>query len=734
MWTLFYLLLISSSSYAQSVGEDTTRNNTHTHTRELEEVIVKGVGAKGSDRIGRFSISGYEINKRPALLGEHDAIKVLQSTSGVVAGMEGFSGLYVRGGMTDQNLYLLDGLPLLNVYHLGGLFSSFPTQSIDKVDFYKGSFPAAYAERSSSIVDIALKTPDFTDRHGTFSLGLMSGQLYFSTPIRKGASALSVGVRRTWFDVFSSPIIAIMNMTKKSDGQKTIFHYNFSDVLVKFSATDGRKNDLSLLLFYGKDNFKFGEERFDPENSRYVYQRDLNRMSWGNVGLSLNYKFFTPIGNLSIQPYISRAFSSDIQENLENNENSVSLNVVTKMRPTVFQTGMREIFDFHVTNGLEGVVGMQQTWYNYNVGNPTVNYSGIPSVSVSSRLQHYFRNSLLSGFVEFDCRIADAIQGSFGLRVNRYLSKEKNHWNMEPRVSLKVNLPHRSGIALGYSRMTQYSQQVSSNYIYLPSDAWLPMANFHKPLKSDIYFLGYSQVVNRCIAIRSELWWKNMHNMAEYKPDISFSTTTLPWYSKITFGKGWAYGLDLDIEGDYKSINWSASYGLMWNWREFSDINNGKRYPAKFDNRHKIDLSMGWKINDKMELTGQWEYLTGNRITLALYNVATPDIAFPDAPFVNPVDPEGHLKEGIDYFTGRDNVRMPAFHRLNLNLSRKGQINKKLSYQWDFGLYNAYCRMNPFSIVKSYLNLEWSNKGDYRKFRTLSLLPIIPSVSYTLNF
>ena len=172
----------------------------------------------------------------------------------------------------------------------------------------------------------------------------------------------------------------------------------------------------------------------------------------------------------------------------------------------------------------------------------------------------------------------------------------------------------------------------------------------------------------------------------------------------------------------------------MWNWRKFSDINEGKRFPAKFDNRNKLDISVGWKINRRLELTGQWTYMTGNRATVALYNIAPPDIAFPDAPFVNPLDPYGQRKDGIDYLNERHNVRLPSFHRLNLNLSLTGRLNERLTYQWDFGLYNAYSRMNPFTIVKNYDNLEWVTDGSYRKFKTLSIIPIIPSVSYTLNF
>lgn len=730
-----FILLNSIPIYSQTLPDNKNQSDTLHHTKVLKEVIVNGTGGKGRDKIGHMSISGAEINRRPALLGEHDVIKALQTTSGVVSGTEGFAGLYVRGGETDQNLYLLDGLPLLNVYHFGGLFSTFSTHSIQQVDFYKGAFPSLFAERASSIVDVALKRPDYNKTAGTFTVGLISGQLYFSTPLKKGNSALSVALRRTWFDVFSVPALAIINSTKKSDGKKNIFHYNFTDMIVKLSATDNRRNDLSFLMFYGKDNFKLGEERFDPDESKHIYQRDVNKMSWGNWGMALNYKLSTTIGDLKIQPYVSKAFSSDTEENMDDNGSSGSLTATTEVKPSVFQAGMRETFTFPILKGFGGEAGLQQTWYDYKeVGNPIVNYSGTTAGPVPSPFRNHFKNGLLSGFAELHWNIADIFQGSIGLRGNRYLSKEMKHWNLEPRFSMKINLPYSSNISLGYSRVTQYAQQVSSNYIYLPSDAWLPTASYTKPLVCDIYSLGYFKSFNKDYILKAELWWKNMKDLAEYKPNTSVTTTTLPWYGKMTFGKGWAYGLDLEMDGSYKSINWNIAYGLMWNWRKFPGINSGRKYPAKFDNRHKLDISVGWKINDRMELNGQWEYMTGNRTTLALYNIAPPDVAFPDSPFVNPMDPGTGRQDGIDYYENRNNVRIPSFHRLNLNLSVKGRINKRITYQWDFGLYNAYCRMNPFTVVKNYVNDKWSDKGDYRKFKTLSLLPILPSVSYTINF
>ena len=728
------ILMANFTASANGNSQYSEDTDTITDPKDLQEVIVRGVRDHGKDKIGHLSISGAEINKRPALLGEHDVIKSLQSTSGVVAGTEGFAGLYVRGGETDQNLYMLDGLPLLNVYHFGGLFSTFSTYSIERVDFYKGAFPALFAERVSSIVDVGLKTPDYNNIRGVFSVGLISGQLYLTTPVKKEHSALSVSLRRTWFDVFSAPAIAILNATKKADGRKTIFNYNFTDLSLKFSATDHRRNDISLLFFFGKDNFKLGEERFDPEDRKSTNEKDINRMSWGNWGFSADYRLTTSIGDLSLQPYVSKAFSSDIEENLRRGEGDLDLTSTTSVKPSVFQVGMREFFSFPILHGLEGEAGLQQTWYDYKVGNPTAQYSDITTSNTTTPFSNHLKNWLLSAFGEIFWNVEDIFKGSVGVRGNRYISDELAHWNLEPRLSMKVSLPHESSVSIGVSRMTQYAQQVTSNYMYLPSDAWLPTASYQKPLVCDIYSLGYFKNFKKDYNIKAEVWWKNMHDLADYKPNTSVTTTTLSWHEKLTYGKGWAYGLDLEFDGKCRNVNWNVAYGLMWNWRKFPGINSGRRFPAKFDNRHKIDINLGWQINDRLELTGQWEYMTGNRTTLALYNIAPPDIAFPDAPFVNPIDMNGKRQDGIDYFENRNNMRIPAFHRLNLNLSLKGQLNKRLTYQWDFGLYNAYCRMNPFTVKKDYINDKWSDKGDYREFKTLSLLPILPSVSYTINF
>ena len=477
------VLFVLQISYPQSLNIDTIPK-----AEELNEVVVTGRHGIGRDKIGRMSISGLEINKQPALFGERDLIKSIQTTSGVVSGTEGFAGLYVRGGETDQNLYLLDGLPLLNVYHLGGLFSTFSSHSVDRVDFYKGFFPPQYGGRASSVVDVMAKKPDLFKTKGIFSLGLISGQVYVSTSLSKGKAGVSMVLRRTWLDVITAPALAILNATKKSEGTKNIFNYNFTDAQIKFYATDNLHNDVSLLLFYGKDNFKLGSERFNPDNTKEIFDRDLNNMSWGNWGASLDYKFKTPRFELSVQPYVSKAFSSDVQENMIVEKEFGKSTSKTELDPHVIQFGAKESVRIPILTHLICQAGLQQTYYSYRIGNPKSNLNDNKDIR---DLPNFSHNWLLSGFGEVNFPIADLGQVIAGTRLNFYIANGVRHRDWEPRCEITANLPHSSSLTMGYSRIFQYAQQVSSNYIYLPSDAWLPTASHAEPLKCDILYLGY---------------------------------------------------------------------------------------------------------------------------------------------------------------------------------------------------------------------------------------------------
>lgn len=694
-------------------------------------------------KMGYHSMTGDDIIRMPVIFGEPDVIKALQALPGVTAGMEGFSGLYVRGGGNDQNLFLLDRLPLHNVSHLGGVFSSFNAYSIQKADFYKSAFPSYIGGKISSVTDMQLRPPDFYKTRGTFTIGLVSGSAFVTTPIVKGSTAISVALRRTWLDVVTVPALAILNASKKSKGEESIGGYAFTDVSVRLDHIWKPGLVSSLKGFFSHDSFKMGERRFETdrkedssaEGGALYDKKDVTSLKWTTYGVLANLTSDSGNGAFSFDLYWTGADSRQ-REALDYVNGTDEEHSRTSALNSINELGMSESYRFNRNGNIRFNIGMQQIWRRYNPDRrEMVNIDGGEAALMSASKPSRVDAGELAAYGEMAWKPPMPFSFTAGLRWQACLACGRKELSWEPRLSLQVSLSESASLKLGYSRMSQFMQQVSSNYISLPTDSWLPTGAVHTPLASDIFSVGAYALTGKGMKISAEGWYKDMSGIAEFQEGVSLANPDVPWQEKVTFGRGWAYGCDLTMEKGFGKVSVALSYGLLWNWRKFPDLNGGERFPAKFDNRHKVDLSAHWQIRHNITFNAQWQYMTGNRTTLALYNIDLPNQFFPAAPMPLP-DRTGigdHL--GADYYTGRNNVRLPAFHRLNLSLTRRGKLRKKLDYEWNFGLYNAYWHRNAFAVKKDFvLYGKWNRLGWNRNFKVLSLIPILPSVSYTIKF
>jgi hypothetical protein len=262
--------------------------------KQLREITVVGNSASenvNSPQMGAIQMGQIMIKNIPTMFGEADIIKALQTQPGVSAGIEGLAGMYVRGGNGDENLFLIDGHPLYQVNHLGGLFSAFNTEVVDNIVFYKSAFPARYGGRLSSVLDIRTKEGDLDEYHGTAMLGLTSGSLNVSGPIVKGKTAFNAALRRSWLDVFSVPALAFLNKINEDDGKKMIGRYAFTDLNLKIDHHFNDRSKAYLMLYYGNDFLKFGQEKFPTDNDSYYLTRDASDLSWGNTLLAGGWSY-----------------------------------------------------------------------------------------------------------------------------------------------------------------------------------------------------------------------------------------------------------------------------------------------------------------------------------------------------------------------------------------------------------------------------------------------------------
>jgi len=241
----------------------------------LEEVIVSSRRRDNNvkaPQMGKIDMSVSRIKSVPVLLGEVDLLKTLQLIPGVRNAGEGNTGLYVRGGGPDQNLIMLDDAIVYNSGHLFGFFSIFNSDAIKNISLIKGSMPAQYGGRLSSVLDVAMKEGNIKKFEAEGGIGLIASRLSVQGPIKKEKASFIVSARRTYIDVLMKPFIK-----KSSD-----FHgsgYYFYDLNMKVNYKFSERDRVYLSGYFGRDVFTF-------RNSSRSFSADI---PWGNSTATLRW-------------------------------------------------------------------------------------------------------------------------------------------------------------------------------------------------------------------------------------------------------------------------------------------------------------------------------------------------------------------------------------------------------------------------------------------------------------
>ena len=739
-----------SAQEAAPAAADTLTN------RNLDEVIVSATGARRNLKaaeLGRHVLGKEAIVKLPVLFGEPDVVKALQTLPGVSQGVEGFTGLYVHGGDNDQNLFLYNDLPLYHVSHLGGIFSSFNVATIRNVDFFKAAFPARFGGRISSITNINMTTPDFEKFTGRFTVGLLAVNGYISGPIIKDRLAFSAAVRRSWVDVVGLPALAVVNAVQKKNGKKTIADYYFTDFNARVDWQLG-SGTIYAIGYYGNDYLKMGSREFETSTEDYLVKPDgsvveikpgdssmrffdenTNSLSWGNWGVSLNANYRLGNGFLSSTAYFTKYFSHYRQigeHQVDLTDPSTYGLTDNSTRNSIADVGLTAQYMQQFERLYLLKAGAGYVRHDYHPEGLVNEYIDGDSRRFDNNGNPSVKSDEVFAYVDNLFEFGEHVSLDAGLRFVSHFIQGRSFPRVEPRASVRVNITRAYSVKAAYARINQFVQQVSSNYINLPTDLWQPVGSGAEPLGSDQFSLGFYGNLPRGMYFSVEGWYKTMRNLVEYREGVSTLDPGLSWDEKTTTGKGWAYGVDLSLTREMGRLTGTVSYGLMWNWRKFPLLNGGERFPAKFDNRHKININATYKLNDRIEFNAGWTFMTGNRLTLALYNYDEPGDNFPDAPATGVGTESGSWSQttGLDYFSDRNNVRLPAYHRLDLGMSLYKRLKNGRRTIWNFSLYNAYCRMNAMTIKKDDVVWERGSRG----FQKFSLIPIVPSVSYTYEF
>ena len=681
----------------------------------LEEVVVVSrleAPAVETAEIGAKKLTAQEIINTPVLFGESDVVKALQMQPGVSEGLEGMAGMHVHGGNSDENLYMLDNVPLYQVNHFAGLFSAFNAEAIRYIDFFKSSIPAKYDGRLSSYLDVRTKNGSLEGHHGSFRLGLTSGAFNIDGPVGERTS-YSVALRRSWFDVLSIPMLAVVN--KSSDDEKIRFCYAFMDMNAKLTHRFSNKATAFASVYFGDDLLNTGSsDKNMPISGLYNdYRADFH---WGNLvaQTGLNYKI-TPSLSAEFTAAYTRYFSGMKHDMLskEISKDSISeAHSISNTDNNINDWILRADFDWR-PNDLNRVrFGSNYTLHSFLPARTDRKYT-VGSTQTQTRDSTWtYAAHETNLYVENDWKISNKIRLNAGLHLSLFKIEDKTNYGFGPRLSFSYRPTENWAVKAAYARTNQYVHQISQTYLSLPTDQWVPITGKFKPLSADKISLGaYWQSENTMFAASVEGYYKIMRNLIDYRDEYYLQPLTEMWNAQLCSGSGTARGIDFKIEKPYGALTGHVSYSLAWSDRTFPNKNGGKTFPARFDNRHTINILLNWNLSDKVGLNAAWTGHSGNRFTLLPQAWESPDFGNVYGGDASP------LQRSVN------NYQLPFYHRLDLSCTARN----KRGY-WTFGLFNAYCHMNTIAIRRA------QTATNRIVFQKVKLLPIIPSISYTWQF
>lgn len=686
-----------------------------------------------------------QMSKLPSLGGEVELFRMVELMPGVQSGSDGLGGLHVRGGGADQNLILMDGVPIYNPSHSLGVFSVFNSEAIQSVQLYKGAFPARYGGRLSSVMDVRTREGNLKEWSGSIKAGLVTSSARIEGPIIKDKASILITARRTLLDNF------IQDRTAKSKAADPYFqetfgvplqgfsNYNFYDLNGKLNFSFNKKDKFYFSYYNGGD--KFLDEDFiqDAPFRDFKYSdKEIQKYNWGNqIGVFRWNHIFG--NNLFLNTTLTHSvFQFDVQETIEIDITPnatippVNIFVANAYFSRLKDWGAKLDFDYTSRHNHHFRFGVNSTLHSFQPGafGTDAQVDGDPffdididSVLNKSRIDTYEHNA----YLEDEFLLGKKVKINMGILANAFVIPEKTFFNLQPRFSLNYQISKRLRLQTGVSRMVQSLHLVTGSDATFPNDLWLPSSELVPPQTSWQSILGIQFQPNRSIEISLEGYYKTMDNLSVYLDNSSlrselsnpFNFTFQPinnenWESQVTRGKGWNYGLEFQLKKNIGRTTGWLSYTWAFADRRFDEINSGNTFNYRYDRRHNFHIAVNHRFAKWIDASINWTYGTG---LSTLLPVST--FRFGGLTLIN-----------YEYF------RMPANHRLDAGINLYFNI-WKLDQKIYLGAYNIYNRANPqyYKIISTPVeNSDPANPEYDFSFYQGNSLPFLPSVSYSISF
>jgi len=669
---------------------------------EIEEVVITSKRVDEnvkSAQTGVDNLDMKQIAKVPVIFGEKDIIKTMQLRPGIKSGGDGSSGFFVRGGGADQNLILLDEAPVYNASHLLGFFSTFNSDAIKNATIYKGTAPAQYGGRLSSVLDIRMNEGS-TKKYGVSGgLGLISSRLNIEGPIVKDKGSFLITGRRTYVDMF------LKLSSKENLRSSSLFFY---DLNTKINYKVSEKDRIYLSGYFGRD--KLGVASFG--------------LTWGNVTGTARWNRIINSKLFSNTSFIASNYIYQI--GIKSNGSEISIN------STLQDYNLKQEFQYYPNSRSIIRFGVNSIHHSIIPGQIEAG-EGSGANTILQRPKLSWENA---AFVSNELIVTEKLSFIYGLRATAFsllgnggkyftynqdgslkatdtYSQNKiitTYYNLEPRFNTSYVYSKSASIKAGYARNVQNVHLIANTTGDNPTDIWIPSSVNIKPELSDIVSIGwFKNFKNNSYEFSTETYYKASQNQIDYRDGANTLANDL-LEGELLFGDGRAYGVEMYLKKNKGNFTGWVSYTLSKTERKIDGINNSEWYNARQDRTHDLSIVGIYDITKKLSVSATFVYYTGSAITL----------------------PSGkyYLNNQVQWlYTERNGGRMPDYHRLDFGLTWMRKQTEKYESSWNFSVFNAYGRENAYSLSFR----ENADKTGTEVVQT-SLFKMIPSVTYNFKF
>ncbi len=698
----------------------------------LTEVIVNSF----ADSIFLESgMSNYQFNMEQAsrmasLGGEADIMRLTYTLPGIQTGTDGFGGISVRGGNVDQNLFLLDGVSVYNASHGVGIYSIYNSSAIRSATLMKGSFPAQFGGRLSSVWDVQTKEGNSNQLQGDAEVGLSSAQLSLEGPIANKKGSFFVSGRRALFDFFSEPI---SRKLRKEEGADGFLSYFFFDLNGKVNYRISKKDRVYFSVYRGKDDFIDNYDQFQWFTDTLSVVTDRENIAWGNNVAALRWNhifteklFANTTITFSQYFYKSKDF---IDVDLLSPTGRISRDVlVLKYDSEIRDVGVKMDFDYLLSPTHRIRFGGSVTRHNFQPGIVSFDQATIIDSIQIDTLGEWnkvpLRSNELDAYVQNEMKLGDFIRVNLGLRAAALTVKDGEHISLQPRLLLSFLQNQRFSIHASAGRVTQFLHLLTPTNIGLPKDLWVSATERVPPQHSWQFVTGFRQKLGKWYQLEFETYYKTMQNLVYFQGTGLDQINSVNWQNNVSLGKGWSYGAEVLLKMESQKAGGWVSYTLSRSDRQFGkDVNNGKKFPHRFDRRHNLSAQFLYKFNQKWELATSFSLATGTAFSFptAQYELVQPPSGGPPTDVL----PKSVVIEELN------GNRYPLYHKLDLAVNHYfSQRNTR--HVLKMGVYNAYYRQNPLYYT---IRDDFDDEGVLRrKVIQVSLLPIFPILRYIMEF